>query len=105
MDIGLRKTELRVLDQPLHLVIILPLIDTVRKHLKAIIKGKGQRLWVLLLYFKFFHEFADIQKTKLSSGFIIHHLDRLPPGSNRCRADIPWMNHRKRIPSPTVPYK
>ena len=71
MDIGLRKTEPRVLDQSLHLVIVLPLIDAVRKHLETIIKGKGQRLWVLLLYFKLFHEFADIQKTKLSSGFLI----------------------------------
>ena len=61
MDIRLRETELRVLDQPAHLLIVFPLIDTVCQKLEAVIKRKSKRLWILLLYFEFFYEFADTQ--------------------------------------------
>ena len=90
MDIRLRETELRVLDQPAHLLIVFPLIDTVCQKLEAVIKRKSKRLWILLLYFEFFYEFADIQNAELSSGLIIQHPDHLPSGSSRCRADNPW---------------
>ena len=41
MDIDLWKTELRVLDQPLHLVVVLPLIDIICSI------GKGQHLYCI----------------------------------------------------------
>ena len=96
------RRKLRILDQPPHLVVVFPLIDTVRQQLEAVIKGKGQRLQILLLNFEFLYEFADIQNAELSPGLIIQHQDHLPSDSNRCHEDIPWKNHRKRIRIPAV---
>lgn len=62
MDICFRETELRVFDQPPHLVVVLPLVNTVRQQLETVIKRKCQRLRILLLYFGFLYEFAYIQK-------------------------------------------
>ena len=68
MDIGFRKAEFRVLDQPPYLVVVFPLIDTVCQQLETVVKRKCQRLRILLLYFEFLYEFADIQNAELSAS-------------------------------------
>ena len=105
MDIRFWKTKLCVLDQSLHFLIVFPLIDAVCQQLKPVIKGKCQRLRILLLYFKLLYEFTDIQKADLSPGLIIQHREHLPSDSSHCLEGIPWRDHRKRIRIPDTLYK